>query len=217
MGPGKGRAGARASGTALVVDGESPLGQGLVRLLGESGYRVAATCRSAEGATAGILAIPWGRASTVSARNVLLQALAAFERLDLALFTFEPSLDRVLLHEASYADLESAVDRWVRGTLFLLRELIGQLVRQGSGTLALVQGFARGGAAESPPLEALVRGAVGELGSSLLASYGGTGVTVLSFETTSPEVDGYLRFVSRRLRSTRARSFRYRPVPFLSR
>jgi NAD(P)-dependent dehydrogenase (short-subunit alcohol dehydrogenase family) len=219
-----GRAGASddagVGGTVLVIDGESTLGQGLVRLLRESGRRVSATCPGPEKADSGsdpsgVLRVPWGRASTVSARNVLLRTVTAFGRLDAAVFTFDPALERVLLHEADYADIEGAVDEWVRGTLFLLREVLGLFVRQGSGTLALVRGFARGRPEESPPLEAMVRGAVGELASSLLSSYEGTGVTVVSFETSSPETDGYLRFVVGKLRAGRGRrrggrSFRYR-------
>lgn len=188
-------------------------------MLRQSGCRVAATCRATAepgGQDAQVLQAPWGRASTVSARNVLLKTLTAFDRLDAAVFAFDPSPKPVLLHEAAYADIEGAVDEWVRGTLFLLREVLGQLVRQGSGTLALVQGFGPGSSAACPPLEAMVRGAVAELGSSLLSSYGGEGVTVAKFETAAPETDEYLRFVLRKLEAMRRgrtgrRTFRFSP------
>jgi NAD(P)-dependent dehydrogenase (short-subunit alcohol dehydrogenase family) len=212
--------GARVSETVLVVDGETPLGRGLVRLFRQSGYRVATTCRKPEKADAGeegsdVVRAPWGRASPVSARNVLLKTLTSFERLDAAVFTFAPSLKRVLLHETEFVDIESAVDEWVRGTLFLLREVLGQLVRQGSGTLALVQSFTRGDSSEYPPLEAMIRGAISELSTSLLASYGGEGVSVFRFETSSPKTEEYVRFVVESLtgvagRPSRQRTFRFR-------
>ena len=213
-----------ASGSVLVVDGDSPLGRGLVRLLRQAGYRVAGTCRKPDrpdqpepgddGADA--LRIPWGRSSAVSARNVMLRTLTAFERVDVAVFCFAPSLKRVLLHEADFADIDAAVDDWIRGTLLLLREVLGQLVKQGGGVLALVQGFAREEAGASPPLEATVRGAVADLSASLLASYGGAGVSVVRFETASPKTEEYARFVAAGIaaevgRPPRQRSYRYRP------
>ena len=208
------------SGTVLVVDGETPFGRALVRLFRQSGHRVATTCRKPEKADAAeegsdVVRAAWGRASPVSARNVLLKTLSSFERLDTAVFTFAPSLKRVLLHETEFADIEAAVDEWVRGTLFLLREVLGQLVRQGSGALALVQSFPRGDSSESPPLEAMIRGAIGELSTSLLASYGGEGVSVFRFETSSPKTEEYARFVVESLargagRPPRQRTFRFR-------
>lgn len=208
------------SETVLVVDGETPLGRGLVRLFRQSGRRVITTCRKPEKTDAGddgsdVVRAPWGRASPVSARNVLLKALTTFERLDTAVFTFSPSLKRVLLHETEYADIEAAVDEWVRGTLFLLREVIGQLVRQGSGTLALVQSFTREDSTEYPPLEAMVRGAIGDLSASLLASYGGEGLSFFRFETSSPKMEEYAKYVVDSLadasgRPSRQRTFHFR-------
>ena len=213
------------SGTVLVVDEENPLGRGMVRELRLAGWRVAATFRKAERSDpaedgSDILRTPWGKASPVSARNVMLRTLTAFERIDAVVFTFSPSLKRILLHEADYAEIEAAVDEWIRGTLFLLREALAQLVRQGSGVLALVEGHSREGSAVSPPLEAMVRGGIAELSASLLGSYGGEGVSILRFETSSPKTDQYVRFVAETLaasrgRPPRARSFRFRAAPRL--
>jgi NAD(P)-dependent dehydrogenase (short-subunit alcohol dehydrogenase family) len=209
------------SGTVLVVDGDTPLGRGLVRLFRESGYRVATTHRKSDKADpaedgSDIVRASWGKASPVSARNVMLKTITAFERLDAAVFSFAPALRRVLLHETDYAEIEGAVDEWIRGTLFLLREVLGQLVRQGSGTLALVASFTRDDASEVPPLEAMVRGALAELTTSVLASYGGEGIGVYRFETASPKVDEYVRFIVDTLkvasaRPTRTRTFRFKP------
>ena len=226
MGPGEGQTGgaseAVANDTVLVVDGETPLGRALVRSFRQAGYRVVTTYRKSEKPEPGedgsdVVRTPWGKASPVSARNVMLKTLTAVAHLDVAVFAFSPSLKRVLLHETDYADIEAAVDEWVRGSLFLLREVLGQLVRQGSGALALVQSFMREDAAEYPPLEAMVRGGIAELTSSILASYGGEGVSVYRFETVSPKVDEYVRYIVRTLRGApgrpaRPRTYRYRPM-----
>ena len=212
------------SGTVLVVEGETPLGRALVHAFRQERWRVVTTHRKTERSDSAadgpdVLRIPWGKASSVSARNVLLKTLTAHQRLDLAVFPFSPALKRVLLHEAEYSEMEQAVDEWVLGTLFLLREVLGQLVRQGKGLLALVQGHVAGAMGVHPPLEALVRGGLTGLGHSLLLSYGGGEVGVCRFETESASLDGYAQFVTRKLFGATSRdhgrTWRFRERPTL--
>ena len=188
------------SRTVLIVDGDSPLGRSLVRRFREAGDRVVATRGVGEKPEpgqdgTGVVRAGWSRASPVSARNVMLSALTAHDRLDMAVFVFTPSLKRLLLHETDYTEIESALDEHLRGALFLLREVLGRFVRQGGGALALVHGFVAGRSAESPPLEAAVRGGISELTSSILASYDGEGVSVYRFETESPAAEEYAGYV----------------------
>ena len=209
------------SRTVLVADGETPIGRSLVRLFRQAGHRVVATQGTTQKPEPGeegteIVRASWSRPSPVSARNVMLTTLTALERLDMAVFVFAPNLKRLLLHEADYADIESAVDEHLRGTLFLLREVLGRFVRQGSGALGLVQSFTSHDSAECPPLEAMVRGGINELTGSILASYGGEGVTVYRFETASAKAEEYARFVVGTLcgsarRPPRPGTFRFRP------
>jgi NAD(P)-dependent dehydrogenase (short-subunit alcohol dehydrogenase family) len=188
------------SGTVLVVEGDTPLGRALVRRFRQSGWRVVATFRKTDRAEStedgpGLTRTPWGRASPVSARNVMLKTLTVHERLDAVVFALTPTLKRVLLHETDYTEMEEALDEWVRGTIFLLHEAIGRMVQQGSGALALVQTDIRDPAIVYPPLEAAIRGALHELGTSLLASYGGEGLAVYRFETDHTGLDEYSKYI----------------------
>jgi NAD(P)-dependent dehydrogenase (short-subunit alcohol dehydrogenase family) len=204
--------------TVLVVEGETPLGRSLVRLLRQTGYRVVATYRKTDKAEtnedgADVLRAPWGKASPVSARNVMLKTMTACEHLDMAVFTFSPALQRVLLHEVDYVEMESVIDEWIRGTLFLMREVLDRLVRQGSGALVLAQSFTGANLAEHAPLEAMVRGALHELTGAILGSYGGEGVSVYRFETSSARTDEYVRYIVKTLSATpppRPRTYRFR-------
>ena len=208
--------------SVLVVDGDTALGTCLIRLYRDAGVPVAATCADIDSpddsASADVLRVPWGPSSPVSARNVVLRCVNSFESLDTVIFPCAPEVRRTLLHETPLGELEAVVDRWIRGGLLLLREVLIRLARQGSGRLVLVHHAPRESPELAPPLEALVRSAFRGLASSLLASYEEK-VDVVSVESSSPQVEEVAEFVHgllMGLSGSRRRSFIHRPRTVLS-
>ena len=134
----------------------------------------------------------WNRSSPISAKSMFLKALNRFERLDELLLLGDPPLSIPPLEQVSYEMIERSVDCWIKGNLFLLKNVIGRYLEAGSGTLALVN--TRFHQAPTPLEEAIQRSFAG-LTRSLLSSYGERGIQVVAFESTenhSKEFAGYI-------------------------
>ncbi len=216
--------------SVLVVDGDTALGTCLVRLYRDAGVPVAATHPPADSSDEpshpDILRISWAPPSPVSARNVLLQTLHVFNDLHTVVFPCAPEIERTLLHETPLKEIEAGVDRWIRGSLFLLREVLIHLSRQGSGRLVLVHHSPRESTGVPPPLEATIRSAFAGLATSLLASYGDS-VDVVSFESSSSRIEELAAYVYDTLENgarahrgrlrRRRRRYVYRSRPMIAR
>ena len=141
--------------------------------------------------------ISWNRRSALSSRSVLLHATNLFGRLDEAIVIFTPAHDLATFHESSIVGIEDRIDAEVKGYLYILREILGQLVRQGAGRVALV--LQHPSEELQSPLEATVVGSFAALAESLDRYYQNEPVIIERFRTDGDDAPGFANFVLDRL------------------
>jgi len=189
------------SAVVLVTDFDTPLGGELARRLRAAGNTVVATRSGSEKKEApaaqeeSLLILDWNRKSPISTRNVILTALNRFDRIDEALVLEVPGVERKLLHETSYQSIEAAVDQWVKGSLFLIKELLEVFQRARAGVLALVHYSQPEAGGVFPPLEAALRGSFQALAQSLFSSYNQEYLYLNGFESTSSQCQEFAEFL----------------------
>ena len=194
---------------ALLICGntENPL-PSLTQLAVQAGFLVVGP-----EAPAPALSLPaWNRRSPLAARTVLTQAAHAVAGQSVSgqsantrapdhgpasprpavtdiVYVHRCSLGSAALHELSAPDIERAVDEQVKGRLFLIREAVAALRRDGGGTLSLV--MIGEIAAETPPLEADLAAGFLALGRSMFAWYRNEPITIRGFQTDESFLDDF--------------------------
>ena len=183
----------------LVTEGDSPLSAALARLFVSKGCAVATTTSrtggSGEREGGAFLSIPWNRRSPVSAHTVLLSALNALEDLDDAFILEAPVSLTSPLHEAASADIERAFDD-AKGAVFMAREVLGYLLRRGSGVLCMVS-FSPAG--ETPRVVTGLREGFRGFASSLLAGHPDPPPIVNGFQANGASPEEFAAFIDRTL------------------
>jgi len=136
----------------------------------------------------------WNRHSPVSAKNMLLQARSRLEPISTFIVMGNPVdlSSSALIQEVRL--LDRGVDNWVKGSLFLIREILRVLLEQESGRLALI--CWNRGHPESL-LEEAVRQAFLGAAQSLLQRSGELAVN--AFESDSASARDFAAYVFRNL------------------
>ncbi len=202
------------SRVTLITDADTPLGAELLRRCLERGAQVIATVSSpppepakpARGTSsraaapqpappAAVAFLEWKRRTPLSAINGLLQAVDAHDRLDEAIVLNAPAGERKLLHETPTAVVEETVDHWVKGNLFLVREILRLFRRRKAGVLALVNyaPLVSGGALS--PLDGAVWGGFQSLCESLFASCNEEPFVLNGFESHSEQPGEFADYI----------------------
>ena len=145
--------------------------------------------------------ISWNRRSALSARSVILHATNLYGHLDEAIVIFAPAQDAAIFHESSIVGIEDRIDAEVKGYLYILRETLGQLVRQGAGRVALV--LQHPPEELQSPLEAAGVGSFAALAESLDRYYQNEPVTIERFRTEVDDAPGFADFILDHLDSDR--------------
>ncbi len=228
----------------LITDADTLLGSELARRCLKRGMEVVATVSAAPGQAepagrkpgkkggAPLPALPppasrppagepapvlveWKRRTPLSAINALLQAVGAHDRLDEALVLNAPAGERRLLHETATADLEQAVDHWVKGNLFLLREILKLFRRRGEGLLALVNYSPLESGGILSPLDSAIWGGFQGLAESLFVSCAEEPFRLNGFESHSDQPGEFADFILENLQEkggrVSGRWFRHQP------
>jgi NADP-dependent 3-hydroxy acid dehydrogenase YdfG len=193
------------SRVVFVTDIDTSLGNQLVRLFLEGGDRVFATSSDQDSLSSfnqvagdSLKVLQWMRRSPVSARNMMLKALAAFDAIDLLVLLGPPDLGSVPLLQVEAAEVEQEVDGWIKGSVFLARELLAYFSRRRAGVAALVgQNSGQGAGVVAEVARAGFHG----LTDALLRATGAVSDSVIvnGFESTSASTEDYAAFVHRAL------------------
>lgn len=193
------------SRVVFVTDIDTSLGKQLVGLFLQSGDRVFATSNDPDSLSSynqvagdSLRVLQWRRRSPVSARNMVLKALDAFDSVDALVLLGPPDLGSVPLLQVEAAEIEEEVDGWIKGSAFLAREMLAYFSRRRTGLLALV---AHSSGAGAGVVAEMTRGGFRGLTEALLRAAGAAGdaVAVAGFESTSSNVEDYAGFVHRSL------------------
>lgn len=138
--------------------------------------------------------VPWSRRSLLSARSALLTvSREADEAIDHVICVCSPEGVTRTLHEIESAEIEVLVDNAVKGYLFIVKEAIAALLRQGAGSCSLV--WYDGGADLMPPLDAAVAGAMQALMQSLLLFYQNEPIGIRGFLASDSDSRGVAQWV----------------------
>ncbi|HUI69017.1 MAG TPA: hypothetical protein VL354_00765 [Spirochaetia bacterium] len=189
--------------TILVTEGDTPLGAALVRLIQAKGFSVVTTTPGGEetaqeaGASAdgSALVVPWTRRSPLSARNVLLSTLNAFDSLDEAFILEAPCPSANQLPEAASVEIERSFDE-AKGPVFLAREVLAYFSQKKRGLLAMVS-FPSAGS--DTAVQAAMREGFRGLASSLMSGSNGTGIVVNGFQSSGAGVEEFAEYIDRTL------------------
>jgi NAD(P)-dependent dehydrogenase (short-subunit alcohol dehydrogenase family) len=187
----------------LVTEGDTPLGAALVSLFRAKGLSVVTTTPSGGDAAEqraisendSVRVVPWNRRSPLSARNVLLSSLNAFEALDEAFILEAPCPSANALPEAASAEIERSFDE-AKGPVFLAREVLSYFPRRKRGFLALVS-FPSAGT--DTAVQAAMREGFRGFASSLMAGQNGTGIIINGFQSSGAGVEEFAEYIDRTL------------------
>ncbi|MBN1522899.1 MAG: hypothetical protein JW904_00340 [Spirochaetales bacterium] len=132
--------------TFLVTDTHDSLGLAIIKNLLPAGHSVIAApshdnnidnYKSLKKKPLAI--IPWNKKSPISAKNVVLQGINKFSGIDDAILILSPDAPAGTITSAKYIDIENSIDIWLKGTLFILRELLVYFSTQQHGSLSCIQ------------------------------------------------------------------------------
>ncbi|MFP4432106.1 MAG: hypothetical protein ACOCW6_05000 [Spirochaetota bacterium] len=169
--------------TALLIAGFS---EQLIRACVSEGQRkgfeilaaLPVSSSLAEFADPAVTAITWTPRSAISAKSLILKAYNRSQNLSEALLVVEiPQVSRAF-HEASYSDLDQMIDTYVKGPVFLARELLGTFVDRRRGGLSVV---IRSSGYEASPIARSLRTALESLFDSILNLYQRESVVLRGF------------------------------------
>lgn len=85
-----------------------------------------------------VAVIPWDRKSPISAKNTVLKSITAAAALDGAVVLETPQLENKSLPELRFSEIESVLDCWIKGTLFIVKELLTHFTSLEKGILCLI-------------------------------------------------------------------------------
>lgn len=138
----------------------------------------------------------WNRHSPVSAKNMLLQARSRFRTIDSYLLIGNPRPFGSVLHTTDIRPLDEGVDNWIKGNLFLLREILRAQLEAGNGMLAMI---CLNHNRPELAMEEAVRQAFLGISQSLLKSYHDSCVNVNAFESDARSPRDFAAYVFRHL------------------
>ncbi|MCX7786744.1 MAG: hypothetical protein N2442_03495 [Spirochaetes bacterium] len=136
--------------------------------------------------------LEWNKRSSLSAKSLVLEVLSFADALDEVFLVFEPPKDGRPLHELPVAEIEKVFDEWMKGFLFLSKELIFHFQRRKKGTLTFVQ---------YEPIPIITPLSLGSsaffraMGNALFTQYQNEPFIVRGFQSHTEDVKDFARFL----------------------
>jgi len=183
----------------LVTGKEGFLGNEISQHFLGQGYRVAVSVPPRKDGTPTLdqdrrlLQFPWSRRSAVAAKNFVLRTLQEFDQLDEAWVIITPDREVFNLAELAPLAIDENIDSGLKGTLYLVRELLQRQAIQPSLGLRFV--FFDEEPATLPPLAAIQYQGLKALVSALLHQARKRNLTVWAYESLLPRQEEYLAFL----------------------
>jgi hypothetical protein len=129
----------------LISDVHTELGLNLLRQFHATGYQVIGTSTTdpknlsmSEFNTELVEIIHWNRVSPIGVKNLLIKAITRFRQIDEVIILQTASFTGSKLSEISLLDIDQNIDMWLKGTCYLLKEMLAYLSKNGNGSLTLV-------------------------------------------------------------------------------
>ena len=173
----------------LVTGSESLTGRKLIEKLLMRGCRVIAPVAGKETetnvtGTENLNVLTWNRASWFSAKTVIRESISLYGRIDAAWIVHRPSRDTRSFFESGSSDIEAVLEKDVKGSLAIIRDLLPHL-ESSAGFLGMVVPHGSGG-----PMAGLSQGAfTGFTGAFIREA--GPGLWTCGINSSSPDADGF--------------------------
>ena len=200
--------------TVFITDIDTPLGASLARLYLTEGFSVFGTgttekglARISEEMTAdregAFVAELWRRASPISARNMMLKAQNTLGEMNDFIVLGNPVSLPSGFHDLKVDVLDRDIDEWVKGNLFLLRDILVHCMDREQSNVSLVCLIHE--ISDSPLSDTIRRSFLG-LAHALLGVYGGGAFNIQAFESAADLTEEFALYIFRTLteRSGRA-------------
>lgn len=206
-------------GRSILLNGKhTPLGSQLTRLFLEDGDRVTGLVESplseplpGEEAEENLTIIPWNRTSPISVHNVIVEAVNRTEDIDEAVFLFQPDIENKPIHELSLASIDSYIDTYIKGSLYLLKEILAYFQKKQKGALYIVLDYS--GMEVLPPIDALGIGGIEAFTNTLFILYQNEQIGIHGFTSSTAEKPEYAAFIHRTItekaRNSHGKWFRF--------
>ena len=129
----------------LITDIDTPLGYALARFYIKDSEKVIGTVSSQnpdlpfkELDKDEIDIIEWQRTSPVDSKNLMLTILKKYKKLDEALIIQSIESKSMKLHETNISEIDKEIDFWLKGLIFLCREIIKTFISGQSGIIVFI-------------------------------------------------------------------------------
>lgn len=129
------------SKVVLIAGSETLLGRKLVEKELDLGNRVVAPVNSrkessgSESSRANLLVLPWNRSSLFSTKTVIQEAYRQWKTIDQSLIIDSGQGENSPFTNLSLSEIDETVDRDIKGTLYLSRELLSYYAREDKQSL----------------------------------------------------------------------------------
>ena len=198
----------------LITDIDSQLGSALLKHFINKGHSVIGTTSATDKATNfenldenQFIKVGWRRNSPVSARNILLKAFNKFKTIDQAMVINSPLISRKLVHEITFTEIDEVTDNWIKGTLFIVKEVLKHFVGKNSGILSLINYSSQDSTETIPPFDGTVKGSFDGLVRSLFSSYAGGEIYINAFQSYSSLTEEFAQYIYKTLEDREGKIF----------
>jgi len=188
--------------TILLNGKHTPLGSQLAHLFLEDGDRIAGLVESplgealpGEEAEENLLIVPWNRNSSISVHNVIVETVNRADHIDEAIFLFQPEIENKPLHELTLSSIDSYIDTYIKGSLFLLKEVLGYFQKRQQGSLYIILDYS--GLEVLPPIDAIGIGGIEAFTNTLFILYQNEQVNIHGFNSSTTQKMEYAAFIHR--------------------
>ena len=181
----------------LIVGSETLLGRKLIELSLNKGYRVIAPVMTSqeklkESSNKNLRVIPWNRGSLISSKTVLREAVRSFGRIDTVLIVHPESKVGSSLSETNVETIDEALNTFIHGSIYLVKELMDYFITEEKGTLAFAEPERE--TDSNSPVNNLIKGGFHALSDAILLSRI-PGIYKCGFSTQVTEMDDFGDFI----------------------
>ncbi|MBN1412568.1 MAG: hypothetical protein JW969_17095 [Spirochaetales bacterium] len=147
----------------LLTDIDTPLGYGLLNGFHQQGYSIIATTSSKNKEhilknirVEVIGLVEWNRYSSLDVRNIIYKAKKRFGRVDEAYIIQTLPVDQGEFIDIESSDISHTIDKWLKGNIFLAKEIIKSYKSSGAGLICLINHLQKGKDTRISPLTSVL-------------------------------------------------------------
>lgn len=182
----------------LVTDTETRLGSAILDAYNAAGERAIGIPTGPQAAHAPVIgtddALTWNRFSAVDPRNIMISTLKRYKTIDEVLVV--QSVESEFSDKPELVDINKAVDYWIKGNMFFVREVLRVFAERGKGALVLVNHSPATGANASPsPIGETVRAAYSGYINALVHVRGDDDICINGFEALTDQIGEFAQFI----------------------